>query len=362
MFVESGVSTILRNYTGASTFDRLGPDCSLLNAESRRCVLDADETKCGTELSLQGRFTNNALEPALKAFEQIKRLRSTPGSQPLEPISAGDGKISKVKPDSKLVPDLVICNNRYAPVCVGEMKTLWTIESLRDAQQAFDVNDRTNFYGHALGQLFAYMHDYGCQYGFLSTYEETVFFKFQAESATGGSPLLLRSPIYHHTGSPFPLPMGPSDGIERKYQKYSVKQIILCFMLLAGEAPGPGERMRYKTDTVRNWLKDREHESVLGKRAAAPPGGTNKARKQAPAPGGSSSSRYERPYKVLVPPEDAWALRVADTSPKNYEICMPGRGWTSIEVGEIQQDSSGKTYVWKKNPAGVEGRVYVKAS
>ncbi|KAL9052962.1 MAG: hypothetical protein Q9162_005080 [Coniocarpon cinnabarinum] len=326
---RSDIKSVLLDHTGAQEYRQLGPDSLLLNKEPRRCVLDTDMTSIGSELGLQGRFSNNALEPTLKAFEQIKRY----GRRELNEVFAGDGIISKIKPPNNLVPDLVICNHAYAPVCVGEMKTFWPIESLKEVQNEFDADVRTGFYGHALGQLFLYMHDYGSQYGFLSTYAETIFVRFTAAIPGSRSASLARSPILEHSGSPFALPMGNITGINRCGQSLPLKQIILCFMLIAGLSKGPGKRMNYDGNAIRDWIKEhKNNDSVLGKRTGGPSGGTGQVIKPGPPPAGSGTPKFQRPHQVLVPPEKAWALRVAGTAPKKYQICVPGRGWTRIEV------------------------------
>lgn len=149
----------------------------------------------GNETGLSGRFINNVCVPVAKVLAR--------SSQP----SLVTGDIQAFAITTDIIPDVSIGvamnnNDRITEVkVVGEFKTFWNLELAQ--LSVSNVMSRVQLRPHlgmcsspqrhttitdiSTGQLVAQMRKFGLRYGFLSTYEGTIFVKRTADFAFGVS-------------------------------------------------------------------------------------------------------------------------------------------------------------------------------
>ncbi|KAJ5533782.1 hypothetical protein N7527_000036 [Penicillium freii] len=167
-----------------------------------------DETELytvGNELGLTGRFVRNVCDPVIKALELVPGMAS---------IRFAD--FQAISTPQMTVPDvclgLVATSLRPGNVhLVGQMKTPWTISDedlhINRPESSFRLEP-------LIGQLVAQMRTCSTRFGFLSTYNSTVFVKREADSS-----FLLSSPIWC--------------GVTRP----SLRQLLAGFCLMAVSEP-----------------------------------------------------------------------------------------------------------------------------
>ncbi|KAK2812029.1 hypothetical protein FQN50_001738 [Emmonsiellopsis sp. PD_5] len=136
---------------------------------------------CGDEQSVCGRYSQNALQPA--AAVGLSRNIGT---------RFGDFKTcEESKSESDSIPDFVgVASDPYRldfekmkdhdvkkPMMklLGEAKTPWK-HNLLEYYKKFTAGDGRQI-RHALGQVAGYMHQFKMKYGFLTTYDYTIFIK-----------------------------------------------------------------------------------------------------------------------------------------------------------------------------------------
>ncbi|PYH67501.1 uncharacterized protein BO88DRAFT_426743 [Aspergillus vadensis CBS 113365] len=129
--------------------------------------LSYEQTYVGDEHSVQGRFTQLIGQAMGGIFL----------SQGLD-IRLGDFKSCTVEKEYQKVPDTMMRNAAGAPLVVGEEKTPWARP-------------------HDIRQPAMYMRDLELKFGFISTYEQTVFF-CQDDSVGNNQTVLLYSPVIEH--------------------------------------------------------------------------------------------------------------------------------------------------------------------
>ncbi|KAJ5817015.1 hypothetical protein N7447_009248 [Penicillium robsamsonii] len=121
----------------------------------------------GSELGLTGRFCKNVCDPVSKVFANTC----------LSHLKFGDYQSSAGPTDTSQVPDITMFNTTGPPrpAAVGELKSFWTVEledySIREGYQ------RLIGVQHHFAQLVKYMRSSKLKFGFLSTYEWTVFIR-----------------------------------------------------------------------------------------------------------------------------------------------------------------------------------------
>lgn len=123
----------------------------------------------GNEIGLSGRFVNNVCEPVAKILVHASQPALVMGD-----IQAFRGPTSNVIPDISIGVTLSSNNSNPQAKIVGELKTFWTV-----TLDQFSLSDPVLLpliLPH-LGQLVAQMRNFGLRYGFLSTYQGTVFVK-----------------------------------------------------------------------------------------------------------------------------------------------------------------------------------------
>ncbi|KAJ5800196.1 uncharacterized protein N7518_002264 [Penicillium psychrosexuale] len=121
----------------------------------------------GSGLGLTGRFSKNVCDPVSKVF----------ATTCLSHLKFGDYQSSARPTDTSQVPDITMFNTTESPrpAAVGELKSFWTVEledySIRDGYQ------RLVGIQHHIAQLVKYMRSSKLKFGFLSTYNWTVFIR-----------------------------------------------------------------------------------------------------------------------------------------------------------------------------------------
>ncbi|KAK2809061.1 hypothetical protein FQN50_004114 [Emmonsiellopsis sp. PD_5] len=187
---------------------------------------------CGDELSLSGRFTQNALTPAIS----VARLH---GVQ----TRFGDFKTSRESQVSgqSSVPDYVaiVCREEKKKTTaglrdhdmriVGEAKTPW-MHNLMDFYKKYWRKDESGF-RRALGQIALYMQECKMMHGFLTTYQYTVFLMQRYNPKSKEATLYFSRPI-----SKDEIPSG--DHNNGKDSPVSVRQCLFYLMWITrGDDP-----------------------------------------------------------------------------------------------------------------------------
>ncbi|KAK2861451.1 hypothetical protein FQN49_004181 [Arthroderma sp. PD_2] len=163
------------------------------------CSIDRENYLCGDEQSVCGRFAQNALGPvAAVAYANGIKTRF------------GDFKVcDKSKGEHTRIPDFVAV---HCPApdhkslqgvadlpqlkLVGEAKTPWK-HDLQRIYNKYHDHSNAKMLPRALGQIAEYMHRYSMTYGFLTTYDHTIFL-MQKKPDSKSHPILYYSrPIPH---------------------------------------------------------------------------------------------------------------------------------------------------------------------
>ncbi|KAJ5948269.1 hypothetical protein N7466_001284 [Penicillium verhagenii] len=167
-----------------------------------------DETELytvGNELGLTGRFVRNVCDPVIKALEPVLGMASIRFAD-FQAISTPEATI----PDVCL--GLIATRPRPNNVhLVGEMKTPWTI---LDEYLHLNRPSTSPRLEPLIGQLVGQMRTCSTRFGFLSTYDSTVFVKREADYS-----FLLSPPIWHGVTQP------------------SLRQLLTGFCLMAVSEP-----------------------------------------------------------------------------------------------------------------------------
>ncbi|KAK2867843.1 hypothetical protein FQN49_003418 [Arthroderma sp. PD_2] len=197
-----------------------------INAKSalwRNGCVDRENYLYGDEQSVCGRYGQNALAP-------VGAVASDNGI----PYCFGDYKAcyESQQPGNKNdIPDFVAAYCRTTDVerlkslpktvekpsmvLVGEAKTPWNHNLPRFWKEYTEDNEDHNL-RHAFGQIASYMHHFKMRYGFLTTYNHTIF--LHQGMSSGNVPMLYFTPPIHNRDAPG----SPGNGV-------SVRQ---CFYLL----------------------------------------------------------------------------------------------------------------------------------
>ncbi|KAE8321299.1 hypothetical protein BDV39DRAFT_210880 [Aspergillus sergii] len=129
-----------------------------------------EQLLCGDEHSVVARFGQNI------GHVMTSVLRGGMGTK----VRFGDYKC--VKPDVTFnkVPDIAVMDDSYDVVLVGEAKTPWKHDIIE--------NEPKNIvFRKYLGQIAGYMYDTNSKYGFLTTYDQTTFFKQEPHPKKNGN-------------------------------------------------------------------------------------------------------------------------------------------------------------------------------
>ncbi|KAE8329912.1 hypothetical protein BDV39DRAFT_202490 [Aspergillus sergii] len=137
----------------------------------------------GDEAGVQGRFANN-----------VGQVIGTICSTASVDIRFADYKSTDDTIMSGEVSDVVLITTSGSMRIVGEMKTLWVVAL--DLEAATLPHDEAHL-RHILGQIAGYMKSSDRNYGFMSTYEETIY--LTQEFKRGSWTLFHSRPIHHFT-------------------------------------------------------------------------------------------------------------------------------------------------------------------
>ena len=159
--------------------------------------LDYEQCAVGNETGVVGRITHN-VGHVMTAVAQGMGMR----------LRFGDWRASHGE-TLRDIPDLAILDDRSAPRIAGEVKTPWTV----DLAAEFTTPGQGGLFRRLLGklslldqvkvdltqysgQIVNYMYVFRLTYGFITTYDETVFLKIQEH---GNSLVLIFSNVINHS-------------------------------------------------------------------------------------------------------------------------------------------------------------------
>ncbi|KAL4968317.1 uncharacterized protein BDV14DRAFT_197102 [Aspergillus stella-maris] len=198
---------------------------------------------CGDEPSVCGRYAQNALSPAAAValasglsgrfgdFKTCSEGSNTPNSHRDRHHQIPDFVATRSKSNEKLH---LRSDTKPKMLLAGEAKTWWVHDLLlwfkrwKKSLQDLDAN-KARFLRRALGQIAQYMHTYQVKYGFLTTYEYTIFIRqdnYQDAEGMWRACLSISRPI-HRSETPF----GSSEGSPR----LSIRQCIYYLLWLTRE-------------------------------------------------------------------------------------------------------------------------------
>ncbi|KAK5074607.1 hypothetical protein LTR70_010121 [Exophiala xenobiotica] len=213
---------------------KLQEDASLLVEQDVTCVCPSSEGKdsvlCGNDLSVQGRFIQHATKPVqdlqclygiecqISDFNILKTRapKSAPAVVPTATQASrmpGSGTVAQASSPARslrlsfspnrdseakakdraqsededemarLVPDIIVCKNEgVLALLVGELKTPWKHDLKELAVLFGDENRQISIQKKArlwVARIVEFMQNHELQYGFLTTYEATVFLQLQ---------------------------------------------------------------------------------------------------------------------------------------------------------------------------------------
>ncbi|KAJ5329047.1 hypothetical protein N7452_009437 [Penicillium brevicompactum] len=192
---------------------------------------------CGDESSVVARFGQNVGHVMTKVFQTDRSQDNS-----LRDISFGDYRALREDKSSAKCPDIAIgkkevtgkkeaIGKKRELLCVGEAKTPWSVDL--DGIKYADKNGVP--FRRLLGQISGYMNQLNLKYGFLTTYEKTIFLKRETHpdfKAQTHNLVLWHSPaIYHNTPSQA-VPENQIHAIEYM-KKVSLRECFLYFVSLA---------------------------------------------------------------------------------------------------------------------------------
>ncbi|KAL9052122.1 MAG: hypothetical protein Q9162_005583 [Coniocarpon cinnabarinum] len=409
---NTDVSALILHECEASNWSRQ----EMASGAPATLVLKRETLKCGNEHTLQGRFANNALIPALEAFCQLNvRRRKKPK---LQVPNVGDGRIVPIpyRYDGRwpgcnrsIEADVAMTNWEDCARVVGELKTCWTVEDLSDLLVKFTGGDVDNKFGHALGmvtvfsvasalivptgQLFLYMEVTGSTHGFISTYQETVVLKLEENPST-------RAPTIHvseviRDGASYKLKVEhfyalpgyapPDNTIVTEPHKASIttKQAMLYLMLTASQIPAKGMLSRLPKDVytyVSFEAKSAQRPSLGDKHARSSQQG-GPAYKGARTEGGarepsSSGSTQTRAHgsnaskqtvhyrqEILVPESSAWTFKPPGMLSSKFRVLVPNQGWKEFDADRLKRDRKDQSCFYSTGWGGTgPGWIYLRAN
>ncbi|KAI1922249.1 hypothetical protein LOZ12_000584 [Ophidiomyces ophidiicola] len=206
------------------------------------CV-DHEHYLCGDEQSVCGRYGQNALAPvSAVAFHNGLKYRfgdykvssesTYPGNGTYIPDfvavscpAANLGELLKLKKDTP-----------HNMVIVGEAKTPWKHDLMTAWSKFSESGDDENI-RHAFGQIVTYMQRFKMRYGFLTTYNYTIFLR---QELRGGEPVLY-----------FTRPIEATSSLESG--SISIRQ---CFYYLLSKCQSPGDYQITSPVSPLHWIGD----------------------------------------------------------------------------------------------------------
>ncbi|KAL8639907.1 MAG: hypothetical protein Q9226_008812 [Calogaya cf. arnoldii] len=173
----------------------------------------------------------------------------------------------KVKSATKF-PDITLWNDQKETMIAGEAKTPWTIP-LADLMLHEEQGDRDYFireFQKLIGQVAVYMSEFKYKYGFITTYEETVFLKqhvyeFTGETArknrlqpgTKRDVLFYSNAIHHTTESTNTSIPKAKQSTSTFIDKVSTRECMFHMMKLVNQPGSQGYTMKGGKWTVPDW-------------------------------------------------------------------------------------------------------------
>ncbi|KAI4235655.1 MAG: hypothetical protein LQ349_003008 [Xanthoria aureola] len=310
-------------------------------------LINRERVKCASEDGVTGRF-----------LQQVGQVMTCVGSELRMHLYFGDWQGDR---DSG-VPDVTIWDQNSVAKIAGEMKTPWTLNLGRLMSETDpDRPTREDFeqtFTLCAGQVANYMKLHQYQYGFLSTYDETVFFKQETHRFTGawasanGVPqgternvLYYSNAIHHDTDF---IPCNPAVNQDHRafIDKVTLRECMLYLMTQVEEDPGSHPYRNRDT----KWTKPAAQTSTGGKAknlAPDPSKGKLAATPSAPKSSGSNVStqqHYSRGTGSLA--DKMSGLRIEDKAVEKAPVPRVRIRWSG----------SRREYMWTSSQ-GVESAV-----
>ncbi|PYI07451.1 hypothetical protein BO78DRAFT_312825, partial [Aspergillus sclerotiicarbonarius CBS 121057] len=183
---------------------------------------DKERLECGDEHSVVARFNQNlchASTPSLHGYVQ-------------EGLRFGDFKCASSDAGFNKVPDIVLITKEHNMRLVGEAKTPW-MHNIEEQQEKI-----ASFRNFIAGQIANYMHKTKCKYGWLTTYNQTMFFRQVPHPKKKGTWVLCHSPVINHDAKYDEVDQEKSNDPTQYRRRVTLTE---CFLYIAKKACEDGE-------------------------------------------------------------------------------------------------------------------------
>ncbi|KAL1965476.1 hypothetical protein VTN77DRAFT_5732 [Rasamsonia byssochlamydoides] len=163
-------------------------------------------------------------------------------------VRFGDSKLSNTEMAG--IPDICLFDSNGEMLVAGEIKTPW-VHSLSYAFLSSDLLRK------ALGQIAQYMLGANVRFGFLSTYDETIFLRQDPDPDNTESFILWYSNVIRHKTTSQPVPEGKS-GRQNFWWQVSLRECFLLLILETQPESNRADKHRAGNNTPENrWIGPR---------------------------------------------------------------------------------------------------------
>ncbi|KAK2757285.1 hypothetical protein FQN54_004799 [Arachnomyces sp. PD_36] len=207
---------------------------------------------CGDETSVSGRFTQNVLHNVTAISREAKVKTSFGDYKICMEVHSTEATFNGTETAGRKIPDYAAVEPLHHSLrFIGEAKTPWK-HDLDEFITDYDNKTRPGKLQRAFGQVADYMYFFNLKYGFLTTYDQTIFLK--QEKFNGVWALYYSSPILRKSGLKPGLHWDPN--VRYKPQDVSVRQCMLW--LCAMTAGDEGDYRAFNDTPVREWVFETE--------------------------------------------------------------------------------------------------------
>ncbi|KAL8651994.1 MAG: hypothetical protein Q9210_002946 [Variospora velana] len=263
--------------------------------ERQNNFYDREQVACATESGVSSRF-----------LHQVGHTMTCVGMELRMGLRFGDWHGA-----TKQKPDITIWKQSHESLVAGEVKTPWTLDL--GAMMAHEYSNRESFmreFTRCIGQVANYMKTYRYKYGFLTTYNDTVFVKHEicegpmatANGLSSGSPesmLWYSNPIRHDIES---LAVPQNSGPLAYRERVSLRECML-YLMRKVEVDGTHQNL----DFGKKWTKLASSSGGGSAKLLAKPSPPSAMQKPSGSQTRASSSRQpQQSYKQASgnPPHD----------------------------------------------------------
>ncbi|KAL8871045.1 MAG: hypothetical protein Q9174_003048, partial [Haloplaca sp. 1 TL-2023] len=302
-------------------------------------LINIDRVMCATEAGVTGRF-----------LQHVGQVMSCVGQELRLPMCFGDWHGG-----TKHIPDVTIWKKTAAKPTArvaGELKAPWTCNLLEvmsdaDSDDAADILSFESDFSAWAGQVANYMSKHKYKYGFLSTYQETVFFKQETFQLTGAwakandvangeavTVLYYSNAVHHYTA--FGTPRNAQNPQDFR-DKVTVRECMLYLMKVSESYPEPR--------VVKSWTRNEKTSSgtKTGKHLVPDPNDKNSPSKSSASQ--SSSSKGKAPQQHSYTTGNSLVQQMNGLNMKDQTDM---ERYMKYKPFQVRWSDKAGTYIWEK--------------